>query len=441
MSRNHAAQETRPPGGHIPRIVIVGGGFAGANLACALERKFADAHVDLLSEENYITYDPLLPEVVGASIMPGHAVAPLRHMVHRARVRMVHVTAIDFETRRVHYAGEGPGHLDYDHLILACGARAKLDPVPGMERWALPLKTLGDALYLRNRIIARLEEAELATDPDRRRWLTTFVVVGGGFSGVEVAGEIVDFLHAARRYYPRLREPARVALAHAGERLLPELPSRLGKIAGEMLQRKGVDVLLSTRTEEVNARGLGIAGGQRVDAGTTVTTIGIQTNPLVSDLPQPKDKGRIVTEADMRLPGRSHAWALGDCAAVVNAFDGAMSPPTAQFAIAQADQLAANIARFERGKPTRPFRYRPRGFLAAVGHRQAVALIWNIPLAGFLPWLLWRGYYLLRVPTLARKTRIFLEWNWGLFFPPDVVHLRFSRTRRPPQDEDADRPA
>jgi len=183
-------------------VVIIGGGFAGAQLAQSLERMLpVEWSIALLSRENFITYNPLLPEVVGASLLPGHVIAPLRQMLKRTRVHMVQVTRIDTATRTVHYAGEAPGTLRYDHLVLACGQAANLAIVKGMERHALPLKTLGDSLYLRNRAIERLERAELETDPEMQRWLTTFIVIGGGFSGVEVAGGLADFLRASARFY------------------------------------------------------------------------------------------------------------------------------------------------------------------------------------------------------------------------------------------------
>jgi NADH dehydrogenase len=415
-----------------PRIVIVGGGFAGATLARALERTLPAADILLLSDDNYITFHPLLPEVVGASIMPGHAVAPLRQMVRKSRVRMVCVDSIDLDNKTVHYQGEGPCAFSYEHLVLACGSKAKLDLVPGMAEHALPLKTLGDALHLRNRIIERLEHADHAY----RRWLTTFIVGGGGFSGVEVAGEISDFLAAAHRYYPHLPERPRVILIHGRDRLLPEMPAILGNYTARALAKRGVELHLSTRTESVDGRGIALKGGARLEGGTLISTMGVQPNPLIETLSAEKDKGRLRTLPDMSLPGRPGVWALGDCASVVNAANDTPSPPTAQFAIAQASQLAANIVRAHRGQPTRAFAFRPRGLMSAVGHNQAVALIHGLPLSGFVPWLLWRGYYLLKMPTFARKARIYLEWNWAMFFPPDTVHLRFSRTRASTQTID-----
>lgn len=212
-------------------LVIIGGGFAGMKAAQALEHTLPpDFTLTLVSQENFITFNPLLPEVVGASILPGHVVAPHRQMVHCSHACMAQVTEIDTETRTIHYLGEGSGMLKYDELVLACGTNANLDIVKGMANYALPLKTLGDALFLRNRIIARLEQAELQPDREARRWLTTFIVVGGGFSGIETAGELVDFLHASLKYYKRIsRDDLRIVLLHSGDRLLPELSAPLGR--------------------------------------------------------------------------------------------------------------------------------------------------------------------------------------------------------------------
>jgi NADH dehydrogenase len=416
------------------RIVIVGGGFAGSTLAGGLERLLPeDWEIDLLSQDNYITYNPLLPEVVGASLLPGHVVAPLRQLVKRTRVCMVRVTDIDLAGKTVSYLGEGPGTLRWDQLVLACGQGANLSVVRGMATYALPLKTLGDALFLRNRIVSRLEQAELNPDPQARRWLTTFVVVGGGFSGVEVAGELVDFLRASLRYYPRLtREDCRVVLLHGGGRLLPELSPSLGEFAFRKMCMQGLDVRLDARATLVDDRGVHLDSGEFVPAGTVVCTIGTAPNPLVDALPVRKDRGRIATAPDMSVPEHDGVWALGDCAAVPNARDGRTSPPTAQFADRQARVLARNIAARVRDRPTSAFAYAPVGQLSSIGHNKAVAELFGIRIAGFVAWLLWRGVYLLKIPTLARKVRLYLEWNWAMFFPPDIAHLGYARTRRMP---------
>jgi NADH dehydrogenase len=300
-----------------------------------------------------------------------------------------------------------------------------------MAQYALPLKTLGDALFLRNRIIARLEQAELQPDPEARRWLTTFVVIGGGFSGVETAGELVDFLRASLRYYPRIRaEDIRVVLLHGQDRLLPDLSPTLGEFAYRKMHMQGLDVRLNARAVRIDDRSVTLADGELIAAGTVISTIGTVPNPLLADLPFARDRGRLVTNADMSVPGHPGVWALGDCAAVPNMRDGKVSPPTAQFADRQARVLARNIAASLAGRPTRPFSYKPAGQLSSIGHNKAVAEMFGVRISGFVAWLLWRGVYLLKIPTLSRKARLFLEWNWAMFFPPDIAHLGFRRTRR-----------
>jgi NADH dehydrogenase len=332
--------------------------------------------------------------------------------------------------------------LRYDQLVLTCGANANLDIVKGMSRNALPLKTLGDALFLRNRIIARLEQAELQPNPEYRRWLTSFIVVGGGFSGVETSGELVDFLYASLKYYKRIRrEELRIVLLHSGDRLLPELSASLGEFTLRKMRSRGVDVRLGTRAVCVTDRHVELESGEIIAGGTVICTIGTQPNSLLDSIPAVKNRGRLVVNSDMSVPGVDGLWAAGDCAAVINSLDGKVCPPTAQFAEAQAAQLAANILSRLAGEPTKPFRYRPKGQLSSIGHNNAVAEVLGLKLSGFIAWLMWRGLYLLRIPTLARKTRLFLEWNWAMFFPPDISHLGYRRTlRRSPDALSATQP-
>ncbi|MFL6549610.1 MAG: NAD(P)/FAD-dependent oxidoreductase [Povalibacter sp.] len=413
-------------------LVVIGGGFAGITLAQQLEHKLPDGwKLTLVSQENFITFNPLLPEVVGASILPGHVIAPHRQMIHCSHVCMAEVTEVDYENKIVHYLGEGSGQLKFDQLVLACGVNANLDLVKGMAQHALPLKTLGDALFLRNRVISRLEQAELQPDREAQRWLTTFVIIGGGFSGVETAGVLVDFLQASLKYYPRIkREDVRVILLHSQNRLLPELSASLGEFAYRKMHMNGLDVKLEARAARIDDRGVVLTSGEIIPAGTVVCTIGTMPNSLVTESPLPKEKGRIKVNADMSVPGFEGVWALGDCAAVPNMRDGKISPPTAQFADRQAKHLARNIAAMMSGASTRPFSFKPLGQLSTIGHNKAVAEMFGIKLSGFVAWLLWRGVYLLKIPTLARKSRLFLEWNWAMFFPPDISHLGYRRTRR-----------
>jgi NADH dehydrogenase len=413
-------------------IAIIGGGFAGTTLAQGLDGKLPQGYeLVLISEESHTTFNPMLPEAVGASVFPEQVVAPIRQMVSgNARFIMGRVTAIDAVRSTLTcttLAGEIT--LSYAHAVLAFGNRARLDLLPGLAAHALPLKTVGDALHIRNVVLRRLAQIELETDATTRSRLGHFIVIGGGFSGVETAGELVDCLKSIRRYYPRIRDTAlKVTVLQDLSRLLPELPERLGHAAHESLAARGVDVRIGVRAAGVNDRGVLLAGGEFVAAATVLCTIGTRPSPLVEHMPLPLDRGRIVVNADLSIANTPGVWAIGDCALVKNGFDGAFAPPTAQFAVAEARAVAKNLLAALAGRPTRAFAHRSRGAMAAIGHRKGVADIFGVPLSGLAAWLLWRAYYLSRMPTLGRKLRIFVEWTWGMFFPNDITHLRFTRS-------------
>jgi len=412
-------------------IVVVGGGFAGTTVASALERGLpAGYRLLLLSEESYLTFNPMLPEALGASIFPEQVVAPIRQMLTRGRFIMGRVHRID-ATRRTLTATTLAGELtlDYEHLVLAFGNRARLDTIPGLEEHGFPLKTVGDAMHIRNMVLRRVAQIELEENSEFRRRLGRFVVIGGGFSGVETAGELVDCLRSIQRYYPRVgSDELKVTLLQDQPRLLPELSERLGHAAHTSLVARGVEVRTDARATLVSGRGVALAGGEIVGAATVICTIGTRPNALVERTPLPIERGRIVVNPDLsvqRVPG---LWAIGDCALVVNGHDGKHAPPTAQFAVREARTLAANLLATLAGRPTRAFRHRPLGAMAAIGHRKGVAVVLGIPLSGLPAWLLWRAYYLAQMPTLGRKVRIFVEWTWGMFFPNDITHLRFHRS-------------
>lgn len=417
-------------------IAIIGAGFAGTALAKALEKRLPDDYkIALLSKDNFITYNPLLAEVVGASIPPAHAVAPVRQIVKKSHFYMVDVTDIDYDNRIIYYLGEGSGEIHYEHLVFACGTRAATSLVPGMQNHALPLKTLGDALFLRNRIMVRLEQAELQPDPELRKWLTTFIVIGGGFSGVEVAGEMQDLLRSSLRYYHNLNaEDCNVILLHSRDCLLQELPESLGKLAKLKMGGDGIDVRTNTRVKRITDRGVVLVSEDDADeiiaGGTVVNTIGTQPNPLILATPFEKQKGRLLTHPDMTVKGQTNVWALGDCADILNTDSNRTCDPTAQFADRQGKALAKNIAAKIKGEPTTPFGFTPLGALSTIGHNKAVAEILRMKFSGLIGFLMWRAVYLIKIPTLARKARLFLEWNWDMFFSQDIVYLRFARSAR-----------
>lgn len=416
------------------RLLVIGAGFAGTNLVRRLDGRLpAGCDLTLLSDESYTTFNPMLPEAVGATVFPEQVVVPVREMIRRgSRCRFVmgSVMAIDLAHRvLVCRTLAGERRFPFDHLVLACGNRARLDLLPGMAAHALPLKTVGDAMHIRNMVLRRLAHIELETEPDLRRALGHFIVIGGSFSGTEVAGELVDCLHSIRRYYPRVAaEELRVTVLHTGDRLLPELPPGLGASALRSLQARGVDVRLLAKAIDCRADGVALEGGDFIHGHTLIGTIGTSTNPLAQRLGLASVGGRITVGPDMAVPGQPGLWALGDCAAVPNALDGNPCPPTAQFAIREARHLADNLLAVLAGRPTRPFSHRSRGMMAAIGHLKGVADVGGVQLSGWPAWLVWRAYYLSQMPSLGRRLRIFLEWSWGMFFPPDITHLRFTRS-------------
>ncbi len=416
---------------NIRTIVIAGGGFAGTTLARALEGRVPVGwEVMLLSEESYTTFHPMLAEVVGATVFPEHVIAPIREMVPATRFIMGRLQQVD-SVRHTLVCSTLAGSLEiaFDHLVLAVGQRANLTIIPGLAQHALPLKLVGDAMHIRNRLLQRLAHIELVRDEQQRRSLGHFVVIGGGFSGVEVAGAVADFIRSAHRHYRRVTaDELRVTLLHDMDRLLPEMPARLGAVAERSLRQRGVDVRLGARAASVDAHGVELSDGTRLAADTVICTIGVRSHALVEQLALPVLRGRIVTEPDGQVPGRPRLWALGDCAATVNAVDGLTSAPTAQFAVAQAEQLARNLVVHIEGRATRAFSHRSKGMMATTGHHKGVAQLLGVYLTGLPAWLVWRAYYLMRMPTLGRKVRIWVEWTWSLFFPVDITHLRFTRT-------------
>ena len=412
-------------------IVIVGGGFAGTTLARALDGRLPrDYNLVLISEESYTTFNPMLPEAVGASIFPEQLVAPIRQMLERTRFIMGRVSAIDARRKTVTASTlAGELTLPYEHLVLAFGNRARLDLLPGLAENALPLKTIGDAMHIRNMVLRRVAQIELETDSALRRRLGHFVVIGGGFSGVETAGQLADCLAGILPYYPRVAaDELQVTLLQDQPRLLPELSERLGVAAHRSLAARGVDVRTGTRALCVGARAVALAGGEMLHAATTICTIGTRPNALVERITIPVERGRIVVNADLAVRDTPGLWAIGDCALVTNARDGKFAPPTAQFAVREARHLAGNLLAVLNGAPTRAFDYRARGSMAAIGHMKGVADVFGLPVWGLPAWLLWRAYYLSQMPTLGRKVRIFVEWTWGMFFPTDITHLRFTRS-------------
>ncbi len=414
------------------RIVIVGGGFAGAYAAQALERKLRrrdDVEILLYARENYFVFQPMLAEVVSGALGLTDVVSPLRRLLQRTHVHVREVESIDVENQTITAApGSRPhAHVErYDHLVLAPGTVTDFRGLRGLPEHALPFKNLGDALLLRSRVIRALEEADGEDDdPELRRQLLTFVVAGGGFSGVEVVAELNDFVRDVAHHYRRINpKEIRVILVHAQDQILPEVSPKLRAFAAKILRRRGVELVLNQRLSAATGESAVLGDGSVIPTRTLVSTIPSSPHPLIDTLLLPKTKnGRLLVDATLKVQGRSNVWALGDCASVPTK-DGMPCPPTAQHATRQAALAADNITAALFGGELRDFDFKGLGKMGSLGRRNAVAEIFGLQISGFLAWFLWRTIYLLKFPGWGRRIKVASAWTLDLFLQPELVELR-----------------
>lgn len=419
------------PGARPTRVVVVGGGFGGVFTGIELEKALegrADVEVTLISKENYFVFQPMLPEVISGTIGLTDVVSPLRRLLPRTAVHVREVESIDLEKKTVWLAPGAHPHahpVPYDHLVVAPGTVTDFRGLPGLPEHALPFKNLADALEVRSRVIHALEEADIeAEDQALQRRLLTFVVAGGGFSGVEVVAELNDFVREVARSYPRIDPAAlRVVLVHAGDRILPEVTEKLGLYAQRLLQARGVELRLNARLQSASGDRAVLSDGTVVETRTLISTIPSSPHPLVEALPVPKSRGKIQVDRSLRVEGHPGVWSLGDCALVPTA-SGAPCPPTAQHAVRQARTLATNLLATLDGAPLATFDFSGLGKMGALGRQNAVAEVLGVNLSGFLAWFVWRTIYLAKLPGWGRRAKVAASWTFDLFLPPELVQLR-----------------
>jgi NADH dehydrogenase len=432
----------RPPDVEKKHIVILGGGFGGMTTASELEHVFGAERAvtfTLVSDTNALLFTPMLAEVAGSSLEPTHISSPLRTSLRRTQVLRGTVSGIDVERRRVSVAlperaGNGGSaitqELPYDQLVIALGAVSNYFGNRNIKALAFDFKSLVDAIRIRNHVIDCFELADREPNANRRREWLTFVVAGGGFAGVELAGALNDFARGVLADYPNLRaEDLRIILVHARDRILPELSEPLARYAQDRMAERGVTFKLETRLADVRPGKVILNPVEEIPAQTLVWTAGTAPNPLLEMLPCERDKrGAVVVDSMLRVPSHHGLWALGDCAAVTDAKSGKPCPPTAQFALREARILACNIHASLHGRTLTPFHFHSRGALCVVGHQTACAELTipfararSVRFAGLLAWLMWRGIYLSKLPGLERKVRVLSDWVIELFFPRDIV--------------------
>ncbi|HXH49157.1 MAG TPA: NAD(P)/FAD-dependent oxidoreductase [Terriglobia bacterium] len=409
------------------RVLILGGGFAGLYAAAELEKTLArdpQVEINLVNRENFFLFTPMLHEVAASDLDLTTIVNPVRKMLRRVNFFAGEVKGIDLASRKVTVTHGFDNHshvLEYDYLIIGLGSITNFYNLPGLEERALTMKSLGDAIILRNHLIAQLEEADSECCRVKHP-LLTFVVAGGGFAGVETVAGINDFVRDSLPSYPHLRENLiRVVLVHPGPIILPELGEKLGSYAQRKLSDRKVEIHVNTSVRGASEDGVELSDGTRVRSNTLVWTAGTSPNPILNSLPCVKDKGRLTTNEYMELPEWPGVWALGDCASVPDRNTGSPCPPTAQHALRQGKVVARNIEAAIRGGKKRPFVFKTIGLLAAIGKRTGVANIFGVNFSGFIAWWLWRTIYLSKLPRFEKKVRVALDWTLDLLFSKDLV--------------------
>ncbi|HKR98107.1 MAG TPA: NAD(P)/FAD-dependent oxidoreductase [Candidatus Dormibacteraeota bacterium] len=409
MSRAHV---TIARGG----TLVLGGGFGGAYVARLLAKRGAT----IVSPDSSMLYTPLLAEVAAGAIEPRHVAVPLRMMCPHAELMLGRAVHLDESKRRVTVETElGHTVVEYERLVVAVGAIARMLPVPGLADHGLGFKNLADAIALRNHILGKLDAAD--ADPSNAQRHLAFVFVGAGYAGVEALAELMDLVGDAMRHYPRLKDvPQRWVLVNGGPKILAEVPEHLSDYAANRLCKRGVDIRLSTSLDCVEENSVRLSDGTRLETNTLVWTAGVKPNPVVERLGLPLDeRGRVQVDSSLRVEGADNIWALGDCAAVPNeATPERPDPPTCQHALRQARRLAKNL----RGE-IQPYRYRSLGQAATLGRDRGIASVLGIKMRGLPGSLFARSYHLYQLPLRSRRLRVLADGVLSYMFARDITQL------------------
>ena len=410
------------------RIVVLGAGFGGLEAMLALERRFrGDPRVELtlVSENNYFLFTPLLPQIVSSYIEPRHIVQSLRDIRRQRRFRFLRAraTGLDFAQRQLQLT---TGPLAYDYLVLAVGSVADFFGIPGAAANCFSPKSLEEAVELRDHLLDLFEHADHEPDATRRRQLLTLVVVGGGYTGVELVAELRDLVYryVITRYRGIQRDDVRLILLEAAEDILRGVDPELARRARRKLQREGIEVRTRARVTLVTPEGVEVNEKDDLHAGLVIWSAGVRANPLLDSLPVEKDKsGRVVVNAHLQVKGYPRVFAIGD-AAVVEKTPPEQSPRIAPVALAQGRLVAENLPRAMLGQMLLPYEFEPRGMLVSLGMNDAVIQVMGIKLAGYFAWLFWNSVHLLRLVGLKKQVQVALDWSLATFFPRDTSIIR-----------------
>ncbi|WP_269938159.1 NAD(P)/FAD-dependent oxidoreductase [Arthrobacter sp. HY1533] len=428
-----------------PRVLVVGGGYVGFYTALKLQKKIAKSGgiVTLVDPLPYMTYQPFLPEVAGGNIEARHAV--VSHRMHLKDTELIQgsVTNIDHENRTAVIApvdGGAPIELAYHDVVIAAGAVTRTFPIKGLAEAGIGLKTIEEAVALRNQVLSLIELASTETDPELRKRHLTFVVVGGGFAGIETIAELEDMARAAVKLNNRVEQSElRFVLVEAMGRIMPEVTEKQALWVVEHLRSRGVEVLLNTSLDNAENNNLKLINlpdksvAQEFDADTLIWTAGVMANPMVRSTDFPLEpRGRVSVNVNLQINGEfgviPNAWAAGDVAAVPDVTGGlpdGTCVPNAQHALRQAKRLAKNLWASRFNKPLTGYKHKNLGAVAGFGEWKGVAKVMGVQLKGPLAWLMHRGYHGLAMPTVERKFRVLMDWFVAFFAGRDLAQLEF----------------
>jgi len=414
------------------RIVIVGGGYVGMYTALRLQKKLrgGEAEITVVDPQPHMTYQPFLPEAAAGSIEPRHVVVPLRRVLRKCQVLTGRVTTISNAAREV-TVELADGHvtaLGFDVLVVAPGSVARTLPIPGLAEQGIAFKTIGEAIFLRNHVLSRLDAADTTIDPALRRRLLTFVVVGGGYAGVEALAELADMARYASRYYPTIdREDIRWILVEATGRIMPEVSPKMGRYTVERLLDSDIEVNLDTRVKSMVGGHVELDDGQEFDTDTIIWTAGVKPSPMLDKTDLPRDeRGRLDCHATLQVRDLPGVFSAGDCAGVPDLSKDdpeARTSPSAQHAVRQAKVLADNVVAHLRQRPLKEYKHSYAGSVASLGLYKGVAEIYGVKLRGIVAWFMHRTYHVSRMPTWNRRVRIVFDWTGALLLGREVVSL------------------
>jgi len=414
------------------RIVIVGGGYVGMYTALRLQKKLrgSEAEITVIDPQPHMTYQPFLPEAAAGSIEPRHVVVPLRRVLRKCQVLTGRVTTISNTAREV-TVELADGHvtaLGFDVLVVAPGSVARTLPIPGLAECGIAFKTIGEAIFLRNHVLSRLDAADTTIDPALRRRLLTFVVIGGGYAGVEALAELADMARYASKYYRTIdREDIRWILVEATGRIMPEVSPTMGRYTVERLLDADIEVNLDTRVKSMVGGCVQLDDGQEFDADTIIWTAGVKPNPMLDKTDLPRDnRGRVDCHSTLQVRDLPGVFSAGDCAGVPDLSKDdpeARTSPSAQHAVRQAKGLADNVVAHLRQRPLKEYKHSYAGSVASLGLYKGVAEIYGVKLRGIVAWFMHRTYHVSRMPTWNRRVRIVFDWTGALFLGREVVSL------------------